>query len=346
MKRGKINRYRSMTEPLRHSRKQSASGIVPEERFPTSRNDSQKGLSQTFHCSLFTDRSGMALVITLMIVALITAMVVEFAYGVYVNTNALHNWQTSQELSVTAKSATKLASRLIADSLRNSYTKGVLEMSQKIPFEGLDGTITLRIEDENAKFNLNQLGGTLSVVFNPDQDPHKMFRRLVASLGFKTEVADRISDWIDSDSEPRSGDSENGAKNAKLDSLDELLLIPGIDIGTYEKLLPYVTIYTDSDNKININGAGVPVLMSLSGSVGRDMAERIVKYRESNPYREIQDIKKVSGVDETIYTSLLGLIKTTGSSSFHVVATAESGGVKRIVESVLSGSSVLYWKEM
>jgi general secretion pathway protein K len=298
----------------------------------------------TIHYSLLTDRSGIALVITLMIVALITAMVVEFAYGVYVNTNALHNWQTSQELSVTARSATKLAARLISDSLRNSYTKGVFEMSQKIPFEDIDGTITLRIEDENAKFNLNQLGGTLNVVFNQDQDPHKKFLRLVTALGLKSEVADRISDWIDPDSEPRSGDTENKAKNAKLDSLDELLLIPGIDMETYAKLLPYVTIYTDTDNKININGAGVPVLMTLSDSITREMAERIVKYRESNPFKDIKEIKN-AGVDDALYTSLQGLIKKDGGS-FHVIATAESGGVKRIVESVLAGNLVLYWKEM
>src|SRR5512139_1596351 len=50
------------------------------------------------HVSRIADQSGMALVLVLMIVALITAMVVEFAYGVYVNTNALNNWQTSQKL--------------------------------------------------------------------------------------------------------------------------------------------------------------------------------------------------------------------------------------------------------
>jgi general secretion pathway protein K len=299
----------------------------------------------TFHVSLFTERSGIALVLTLMIVSLITAMVVEFAYGVYVNTNALHNWQLSQELSVTARSATKLAARLISTNLRDTYIKGTFEMSQKIPFEDLDGIITLRIEDENAKFNLNQLGGTLNVFFNPDQDPHRMFLRLVRALGLRDEVADRISDWIDSDSEPRSGDSENGAKNAKLDSIDELLQIPGIDMETYKKLLPYVTIYTDTDMRININGADVPVLMALSDSITQEIAKRVVAYRESEPFRAISDLKNVSGFDEKMFTSLQGLITTSGVS-FHVVATAESGGVKRIAESVLSGKTVLYWKEM
>jgi general secretion pathway protein K len=298
-----------------------------------------------FHFSLFAESSGIALVITLMIVAIITAMVVEFAYGVYVNASSFHNWQTSQKLSITARSATKLAARLISDRLSDSYVKGSFEMSQKIPYGDLDGTITLRVEDENAKFDLNQLGGTLNVVFNPDQDPYTMFLRLVRSLDLKDEVAERIADWIDSDSEPRTGDSENGAKNAKLDSVDELLEIPGIDMQTYEKLAPYVTIYTDFDRRININGADVPVLMSLSDSITEELAKRIVAYRQSEPFKNISEIKKVSGMTESIYTSLQGLITTQGAS-FHVIATAESGGIKRVVESVISGKTVLYWKEM
>ncbi len=297
----------------------------------------------TAHYSLFTDRKGMALVLTLMIVALITAMVVEFAYGVYVNTNALHNWQTSQELSVAARSATKLAARLISERGGEYQAGGVFEMSQQIPFGDLDTTITLRIEDENAKFNLNWLGGTFNAGFNPDKDPYKMFLRLVKSLGLKDDVAARISDWIDADSEPRSGDSENGAKNAPLASVDELLLIPGIDSETYARLAPYVTIY--GDKMININSASVPVLMSLSDSITAGLAERIVKYRESVPFTTNTDLLKVAGFDQGVGTSQFGYISERGTA-FHIVATAEANGVKRIVESVLEGAVVKYWKEM
>ncbi|MDA8433532.1 MAG: type II secretion system minor pseudopilin GspK [Nitrospiraceae bacterium] len=295
------------------------------------------------YASPLLNEGGIALVLTLMIVALITAMVVEFAYGVYVNTTALHNWQTSQGLSVEARSATKLAAKLISERGRDFYTGDVFEISQKVPFGDLDSTITLRIEDENGKFNLNQLAG---ISLNPDQDPNKMFVRLVRALGLKDEVADRISDWIDSDHEPRVGDSENGAKNAALDSIDELLLIPGIDMQTYQKLLPYVTIYTDkSAFQININSADVPVLMSLSDSIDRDLAERIVRYRTGEPFRRVQDIKNVLGVSDQLPIALQGLATTQGTA-FHVIAAAEAGGVKRVVESVLYGNAVLYWKEM
>ncbi len=286
------------------------------------------------------NRSGLALVLVLVIVAIITAMVVEFAYGVYVNTSALHNWQTSQQLSIAAKSATRLASKLIADSgvasgnpqdsfMQDLYTKGVFEISQKIPFGDLDGTITLRIENENAKFNLNQLGGT-SVLFNrdDDKDPHKMFVRLLGPLNLPSDIADKIEAWVES-------------KKAKLDSIDELLLVPGIDRQTYGKLLPYVTIY--GGNQVNINAAGVPVLMSLPRSIGKGDAETIVNYRESYPFRQPKDIDNAGAGN--LFQAWSGYI-TTGGGAFHVVATAESGGIKRIIDSVLHGNLVLYWKEM
>ncbi|MGD0282623.1 MAG: hypothetical protein ABSB95_09700, partial [Dissulfurispiraceae bacterium] len=189
---------------------------------------------------------GMALVLTLLVVALITAMVVEFAYGVYINTTALYNWETSQKLSLAAKSATRLAGKLISDQVSQfSFTyPGVLEMSQKIPSEDLDGMIGIRIEDENSKFNLNTLGG-LSVILgaNKDQDPYNCFVRLLTALKLNTDIADRVSYWIDSSTEHRPLYGQVATKNGKLETIDELLLIPGIDTDSYEKLLPYVTIY-------------------------------------------------------------------------------------------------------
>lgn len=297
----------------------------------------------TSHLSRIADRSGMALVLVLMVVALITAMVVEFAYGVYVNTNALYNWQTSQKLSFAAKSATRLASRLISDSgaagssrdtfVRDLYTKGVLQIGQKIPFEDLDGTIALRIEDENAKFNLNSLK-------NPDG--YAFFVRLLNVLHLDPDIANIVSYWINSSTDHRPKNSGSiQPKNAYLDSVDELRLIPGIDRETYDKLLPYVTIYGsgNSDSNtffINFNTADVPVLMSLADDISEELANRIISYRP------LTSLQSVPGVDMGLGAGHV----TSAGNAFHVIATAESGGIKRIVESVLEGNTVRYWKEM
>lgn len=282
-----------------------------------------------------SSQSGMALVITLMIVALITAMVVEFAYGVYVSTTALHNWQISQQLSVSARSATKLGAWLISGNLRNlpnSYkTKNVITISQKIPFEDIDGTITLTIEDENAKFNLNSL--------KTKKEGYDFFVRLLHVLNLNPDIANMVSYWINASTDHRPQNSGNiQSKNTYLDSVDELLTIPGIDRESYDRLLPYVTIYGSGNDTflINVNTADVPVIMSLADNISIALAERIISYR---PLTSLQAVPGVS-------VGLGAGHVTIAGNAFHVVATAESGGVKRIIESVLNGNMVQYWKEM
>jgi general secretion pathway protein K len=292
------------------------------------------------------DSSGMALVITLVVVALLTAVVVEFAYGVYISTNALHNWQTSQRLSLAAKSAARLGARLVtANASLYPYTyPGQMETAQKIPFEEIDGVILLRIEDENSKFNLNSLVNPNGTLNTESSGPYASFLRMLKALNLKPDIADRLVDWIDPDAEPRLRDSEDSSKNGYLDSTDELLLIPGLERESYERLVPYVTIYGSapgSPAKININGAAVPVLMSLG--IDAESAQRIVRYREATPFAHEEEIARVEGGQ-----SLIGYISVKGTA-FRVLATAQAGNIKRIIDSVIdiSGNSrvVRYWKE-
>jgi len=173
-------------------------------------------------------------------------------------------------------------------------------------------------------------------------------RRLLNILSLDEKIADRIADWIRTDSNPRLADSETGAKNAALDSIDEILLINGISEKDYETLLPYVTVYGSRDNLIvNINGAEKPVLMCLSDAITDDLAQNLINYRNATPFEDPTDISKVTGFDK-IGTSLGGKLMTKGSV-YRVTSSAESGGVKRIIETVLNVSptsaTVSYWKE-
>jgi general secretion pathway protein K len=157
-----------------------------------------------------------------------------------------------------------------------------------------------------------------------------------------------VADWIDEDSEPRLPGSETGAKNSALISVDELLLIPGIDRKDYDKLLPYITVHGDRNApQININGAEAPVLMSLSDSVTEELAKRIIAYRENTPFIEKSKIVYVSGLENT-GISLTNKITVKGEN-FSIKSTAASGGVKRIIETVIDTSSspavIRYWKE-
>src|SRR5208282_3223416 len=111
------------------------------------------------HRTSHNNSDGMALIITLFVVAIMTTLVVEFAYGVYVSTNALYNWQSSQRLSYVAKSAVRFASQIITENcVQLAYTyPGTIDIVRKKPVESFNGDLVIRIENENIKFNLNTL---------------------------------------------------------------------------------------------------------------------------------------------------------------------------------------------
>ena len=284
----------------------------------------------------------MALILTLMVLALITAMVTEFAYGVYAGTNTLNNWYDSQRLSVFANSGINMAAIFISGTLSSSsFTyPGFFDMDFENPTKDFEGVINLRIEDENSKFNINTIvysNGTIN------EEAYNSFKRLLSNLSLETKIADYVADWIDPDTEWKLRDSEEGVKNAQLYSIDELLLIKGIDRAAYEKLSPYITVY--GDGLININGAEKPVLMSLSDNITDELAQRVVDYRKTIPFEDISQLQKVAGFDLTIYGPISARITVKGKY-FYVKASAASGGIRRIIEAVIgTGKDIKYWRE-
>lgn len=290
----------------------------------------------------------MALIVTLLALALITAMVVEFAYGVYTGTNNLYNWRDSQRLSVMARSGVNVSARLISDWLNTQkYNPGFIEMPIENPFEDFKGTITVRIENEDSKFNINSI---VNKIGNKNNDAYESFIRLLEVLRLDKKIADRVKDYIDPDSIAEFSGFEVGAKNSDLNSVDELLLINGISRKDYDTLLPYIAVLEGKDNLIiNVNGAAKPVLMIIFDPAKRefpitdDRAEKIIKYRENNPFQDIGSFNNYAG------TGLSTNSITTEGTNFSIRSTATSGGVKRIIETVIinmpSSPTVKYWKE-
>ena len=291
------------------------------------------------------NQKGIALVVTLLVVALLAAMVVEFAYGVYTGTNDLYNWRDAQRLSLMAKSGLNVSAKILFNKdLTAQYTEPV-EMPVENPFEDFKGTVIIRIENEDAKFNMNAIVPKNENIHEDDPDsPYNCFIRLLKALNLDVTIADRVVDWIDTDSESSGpADSEVDAKNAVFNSVDELLLIHGISRKDYDTLLPYVTVGKYRDNLIvNVNGAQAPVLQSLSASpeITEEAAKQIINARKSNPLT-IAKFNEIAG------TSLGTQRITTEGMIFSIRSTASSGGVKRIIETVLDTSSntIQYWKE-
>jgi general secretion pathway protein K len=291
----------------------------------------------------------MALVLVLMALTIITALVVEFAYGVYVNTSLLYNWQASQRLTQVAHSGASLAAQFLSQFVANkNYTyPGRVDLPAEDPF-GDGDLLAVTVEDENARFNLNKL--ILGDKDEIDEKPYNSFVRLLEILELDAALADGIVDWMDENERPLRPDSEEGAKNAPLDSVEELLLIPGVTKDVYDTLKPHVTVF--GDGSININSAGVPVIMSLDGyldgaTIDEGMAEDLLTYRaESTPFKKPVDIQQVTAFAGFAMT-LAGRISVKSSAYRVTITGATEEGLRKTITSVLDNKGIVqYWREM
>ena len=293
-------------------------------------------------CRLNNQR-GIALIVTLLALVLITAMVVEFSYGVYTGTNNLYNWRDAQRLSIMATSGVNVIARVMkeAANIEDYKTQSEIEMPVVNPFEDFNGTITVRIEDENSKFNINSLvfsNGNLNTAV------YHSFQMLLEPLSLDKKIADRVVDWIDQNNEAMLPDSEAGAKNAALNSIDELLLINGISRKDYDTLLPYVTVDKEREHLIiNINSAKKPIIMCLADGIDERLAQQVIDHRKIKPFESAGELDGIIGtgkISAQISITFKGTI-------FSVKSIASSDGVKRIIETVIDtyNKNIQYWKE-
>jgi general secretion pathway protein K len=220
------------------------------------------------------------------------------------------------------------------------------------------------IQDESGKLGVNMA-----------QD--ERLRTLMEAVGIDKHdadiITDSIKDWRDSDSNTQLNGAENDyyqalnppykAKNGRIDTLEELLLVRGITsdyfYGHPERttegsviikygLSRYLSAY-QLNNQVNLNSASIPVLLAIG--VPPETAKSIYDRRRTTPFKNNQEIMREFGGDNT--TAWLGNITVNPTSLFSLTATAhaENSKVRRIVRAVVqldgseTGYRTLYWNE-
>ncbi|HEW81472.1 MAG TPA: general secretion pathway protein GspK, partial [Nitrospirae bacterium] len=206
---------------------------------------------------------------------------------------------------------------------------------------GTNSKLKVVIEDENSKFNIN------SIIYengSTDEKALSSLKKLLDYLNINSDLALLLADWIDPDSEPRLPYSEDTAKDTFFWSVDELILVKGIDKDTFEKIIPYITVSEKWGRKININTAEIPVLVSLHKDMTETLAKRIVEYRENSPFEEWSQVQRVSGM-KTIGQELAGTVQSK-STEFRITSTATVNEITRVIESIIDTSkTVFFWRE-
>jgi len=203
-----------------------------------------------------------------------------------------------------------------------------------LPVDG--GSITGRLEDLQARFNLNNLVGADGM---EDQLARRQFERLLNSLELDPGLAGSVVDWLDPDTELRfptggedvaytSQDPPYRTANSMITSTSELMAIAGFDREMYRRLAPYVTVLPRG-TKLNVNTALDVLLASLSDDLDMATATALVEERANEAFIDI-DATFEGLVDPDTLQEIDGV-----SEHFLLTATVTLGSNQLTMRSVL-----------
>lgn len=164
-----------------------------------------------------------------------------------------------------------------------------------LPIEG--GQLGGQISDLQGRFNLNNLA-------HPDPAQRefyrKQFRRLLDQLQIVEPLEYAVQDWVDADNEPAGlNGAEDGfylrntpayrTPDLLMASVSELRRVAGVTPEIFNLLAPHVTALPRYDAAINVNTAGIPVLVSLSEQCTPDTVARAVETRAGKPFENVDE---------------------------------------------------------
>ncbi|MDD2897916.1 MAG: type II secretion system minor pseudopilin GspK [Desulfuromonadaceae bacterium] len=300
---------------------------------------------------------GFALILTLVITALMVAVVVEMIHQVYVDTSLSRGFRDGQQASILAESGATGGAKLLQMALSGkTFTALSDQWATPLKLEDEAGSLEITVREESSKIYVNGL-----VQPNGTEEPFTLaaVRRLGAGVQLPENVWNAVADWIDSDDMPRSGGYESSyyqvqkpaysASNRPLTTLKELSLIKGMTPDLLGKISPFLTIFPDQAgaHQININTASREVLMALDAGIDERMAERIIERRKLTPFKSTGELSQVPGMEQ-IATALIGKISVKGNL-FRITSSAKVKESGRTVETVvrLSGGTpqFLLWQE-
>jgi general secretion pathway protein K len=239
------------------------------------------------------------LLLTLVVMVLLTAVIVEFDYGAKVNLITAGNFRDEIQATYLAKSGVAAARAVLKDDARLQGAHDDLTEFWARPFPPYpvgDGFVSVEITDEAGKIDINRLGAPQTSIVS--QGTQEMLKRLLRVLEVESDLIDpiveAIRNWVDPDVSHdctediyyQRLDPPYRCKKGPMDTLSELLLVKGVTPEFYRKIRPYLTTVSVPAKPININTAGSPVLQALSDDITSDTA---ICIQTGRPYTTINN---------------------------------------------------------
>ncbi len=239
---------------------------------------------------------GIALLIVLLTITLLTIIVVEFTQSAQVETHFALSTRNGLQAIYLARSGMNVAEALLVldKQLNPTDSDDDIWARPMPPLPVGDGTAALRVQDEGRRLNLN------AMVQKGWQVPQRrrVFERLFDVLGADKRVLAAIGDWLDADGDPSS--DPPGAeqpyylgltppivvRNGPMLTMRELLQVRGVTPRLFARLQEFVTVLPNDDLKVNVNTAPAEVLYALSDGLLADpgVVDRLIATRREKPF--------------------------------------------------------------
>ncbi len=307
-----------------------------------------------------------ALISVLVLISILSLVALEFSQRTGINLTMTVNYADSKKALYVAYGGYQAALSLLIKDTNDYDGPGDFWYGMFPPIPIGDGAVSIYIEDEKARFNVRKL-----IYAQGEEDKRKsaMLSRMFIVLAIEPSLIDGIVDWQDIDGKIRPNGAEASyynllsppyaPRNSQVVTVGELLLVKELDRDIYfippslrspianEEFAPlnkYITVY--GDGKININTAAEPVLICMSKDMDEFIARDIIQFRQKEPFKSIEDLKKVETVSDILYDEIKSLI-TVKSNLFRIRATGVSGKFSQVITVVVlresRGFRVVYY---
>jgi general secretion pathway protein K len=260
------------------------------------------------------NEKGMALLLVLVIVALLSALLTEFSFSTLVDLRATETFRDRTSSYYLARGGVE-AARTILQEDKNAFDHPAEFWGDPLTnVPAGDGDVSLTIQDLSGRFNLNQVADTRG---NPLPGFHRFVALCETVLGLdrlqSQDLATSLLHWFNADRTQVTPDDSyyNGLqppysrKGGKLDTLDELYLVRGFEAEMVRQLRPYLRVM--GEESINVNTASAEVLYAWQFSAAEGNVEIIfdqqdiealLEYRRDTPFRELSDVALAEGIGD------------------------------------------------
>ncbi len=288
---------------------------------------------------------GVALLVTVMVVSILIGITMHLGMTVRQEILSSTHGRERNTLQIMALSGLQWGLAALNTDMQgtyNSFNDNWYKIAEANVSSLFSGSLKVKVSDLSGRLQINSLDPSLNT---SDESKEILLRLLgVDELGIedpaiREEIVDSLIDWVDSNDDASFNGAEHSyyqslsrphqCKNGSIDSIDELLLVKGINrdllMGTKETkgLADYITAH-GVDGKINLNTADPLLLSALSVDIDTDKAQKMVEYRKDpSKSGELASVNWYKKVPTLAGLTLASEILTVKSVFFKVEAVAE-----------------------